>query len=209
VRRNDFLCGEVFSGKAMAITFDVSKENRSAYLQWLRTYRLILALSLGGCAALAVAFSFLLVGALTPHPILRSGDTLAAALASAVLSALAVLLFYMLVRVYRAGGQALIVGDNAVRMVFTSGRYREVKWDVRGFRLRISAVGNVDPTSGRSVLTQLAIQDLRHPHFELTAAAMMAMLAEAKAHNLVIDQRRLALKSDRYWEVTLISSPRR
>jgi cytochrome c biogenesis protein CcdA len=192
------------AGQRVPGRFDVSKENKAAWDDWVRTYRLMLLVGLVAISGVWVFFGLALAGLSTYHAHVPPQQYWIVLCILASILILIGLMVYAVLWMYRPGATWVAVSPEGLVLEFRGGRRIERRWLTQGFRLRISAVGSVDAISGKTKLNQVAVQSLRFPHFELSEDALSAIVAGAEARNLEVQRFHTALAGDLFWDRIII-----
>ncbi len=190
-------------------SFDVRLVNEQAYSKWIRGYRGALWSILALLVA-TLAYSALYLSGRA----IFSRDPVIVALAAILVifgggGLLVILLAYVLRVTYRPGGRAILVDSSGLRLEFSNGAPVQLNWQSGRFTLRISSVRTPSPGPGLADRMQIAIQSIRHPHFELTKEAYAAVVHAAYVAGLKVERVTTDLPGGLKWERTWVRRVKR
>ena len=183
------------------LRFDVEQQNAAAFQKWLRTYRYMVIVAFVSTLILTLVVASLVLGVFGAAIHVPSKNIGPAALILVILTASTCFSAYALFVLYRAGGTAVVVSSRSLNLEFSAGSSVVLPWQKRGLNVRISEVGSVDPMSGKDHFIQAAIQDIRHPHFELSQEAVAAIVGVAQSSGLEVTDSRVLMPQNQYWRV--------
>ncbi len=198
--------GRSVNGQPQGESFDVTSVNDRAHAKWIRGYRVALWFVLILISA-TVAFGVLRLSA-SPAPSPYPESLVVTTLGVLVLGLASVLglLAYSLRVLYRPGACAVSIGTSGIQLHFRNGAPVNLRWDSSKFHLRISSVKAPGPAPTKD--TQIAIQSLRYPHFELTTEAFEAVIHAASIAGMNVERSTAQLPGGREWERTWIRRAR-
>ncbi len=183
---------------AQVETFDISLENREAYIVLNRSYRMLLAIIL---AALMCEALFLGVAAFRGGP--STPPRMIVLVALGTLASICGVLAYGVFYLYGPGPDQVVVDQDGATFKFRNGRTIVIRWSRPRLRIRISRVVYRDARVPSSQVVAVAIQGINYPHMQLNQSALAAILGVAWSRDLEISDSRLGRPdggySDRIW----------
>jgi len=190
--------------------FDVSVENQSAYREATRGNRLLISVTLCFLVGVQVTVAFALLGVIPWH--IKAGPTQQLAIGGlyAILLPLSGWSAYVVFWLCRPGASVLVVNDEGMVLGFDDGRCIPLPWANPRFDLKITRVGPHGTSTagdGRRGFSKASIVSLRYPSFQLSEAALRAMLDAATAKGLVVRETHGSI-GDRSWDLIFIRPAR-
>jgi hypothetical protein len=180
-------------------------ENRRLYLNFLRRIRAMLAITLVVLAFLFVILVVTKASSVFAHADFSSPQVQAVTGGLILIGIVLMFLAFAVLRMYAPGPVAVIVTPTGLVFRMGEGRTLEKRWDRKNFQLKITTVKPAHIAGSGANFSEISILEILIPNIQLNQPALEAILKQAKASGLCVEERKIASTSGQEWNQIVLT----